>query len=88
MISMYCYEKVIITTVTSNNFFFFLTCLSEDSKGQWQLVFALRQQRDGNAAADSLHLVGMLAGLADGPENLPHPPPVLLLCTKLSERKA
>lgn len=67
----------------------FFTCLSKGSKGQRQLVFALRQECYGDATADALHLVGMLAELADGPENPPHPPPVLLLGTKLTEiRKA
>lgn len=65
----------------------FFTCLSEGSEGQQQLVFALRQERDGDATADSPHLVDMLAGLADGPENLSHQPPVLLFGTKLTDRK-
>lgn len=59
------------------------TCLGKGSKGQRQLVFALGQQCYGNAATDVLHLVGPLVGLADGPKNIPHPPPVLLLGTNL-----
>lgn len=51
------------------------------------LVFALRQQRYGDATADLLQLVGTLDGLADGHENIPHPPPVLQLGAKLSGRK-
>lgn len=63
------------------------TCLGKGSKGHSVLVFALRQQRYGDATADLLQLVGTLDGLADGHENIPHPPPVLQLGAKLSGRK-
>lgn len=61
----------------------FATCLSKGGIGQRALVFALGEQRDDDAAADLLHLVGPVVGLAEGPENVPHPPPVLLAGTKL-----
>lgn len=62
------------------------TCLSKGSKGHSLLVSALRQQRYGDVTADLLQLVGTLDGLADGRENVPHPPPVLQLGAKLSDR--
>lgn len=61
------------------------TCLSKYRKGQWQLVFALRQERDSNATTDALHLAGVLVGLADPSKNLTYPPPVLLFHTKLTQ---
>lgn len=61
------------------------TCLSESSVRQQDLVFALRQKRYSNATADALHLVWVLAGLADGPVHLSHPFPVFLLGTKLTK---
>lgn len=62
------------------------TCLSKGSEGHSLLVLALRQQRDGDATADLLQLVGTLDGLADGPEDMPHSPPVLQVGAKLSGR--
>lgn len=64
-----------------------LTGLSEGSKGHGLLVFALRQQRYGDAPADLLQLVGALEGLEDGDENLPQPPPVLHLGAKLNNKE-
>lgn len=61
----------------------FVTRLGKGDVGQQELVFAVGQQRDDDAAADVLHLVGPVVGLADGPENIPHSPPVLLPGTKL-----
>lgn len=63
--------------------FVYCTCLSEDSKGHRQLIFALRQECDGDGATDLLQLVGMSGGMTQEPENLSHRPPLLLLGTKL-----
>lgn len=61
----------------------FATCVSKGSVGQRQPVFAFGQQCDNDAATDVIHLAGPVVGLADGPENITHPPPVLLPGTKL-----
>lgn len=61
------------------------TCFHKGSKGQRQLVFALWEQCDGNAAADALHLVGVMARLADGAEHFAHALPVFLFGAELSE---
>lgn len=60
------------------------TCFSKDSKGQRHLGFTLRQEPDGDATTDALHLVRVLAVLTQGLKYLSHVLPVLLLGTELA----